>query len=245
MNRTIDAKVFFLQPGSSDLPRIEELIEKESCEAFILEDPNLAKTLILQLDKSILVIDATTYTHHETLNNFLNSIIESCGDKLFKVFVIEPLEGIISHHKVYILKRDQINDNQKILEVLDEMSLWGMRKYLRFGSQNSRIAFFRMKSGSQWRTGVIHDISASGMSCSFDRYLDIDVNEQSSSIELCIKDKIFKLEGNFLIRRTFKQGNMFVLVFSRKRGRGNIHRLNSIIYKLTREQVLEKIEKLV
>lgn len=245
MNQTIDAKVFFLQPGTGDRERIEKLIEIEACEIFILHNPEIVSKLIAQLDKSILIIDRETFEYHEDLSSYIDSLIDLCGSKLFKVIAVDTTLSLPQRDSVYMIDRERADNDKEILKIIEELGLWGLRKYIRFGSQNSRIAFFRMKFYTEWRTGVIHDISASGMSCSFDRFVDIDVSDKSSVIEICIKETIFRFKGNFLIRRTFKNSNMFVLVFSRKRGRGGMKNLNSIIYKLTREQVLDKIEKLV
>ncbi|MBN2657094.1 MAG: hypothetical protein JXR86_08545 [Spirochaetales bacterium] len=245
MTRTIDARIFFLLPDIRDHKRIEQLVQQEICEAFILNEPALVKKILLQQDKSILLIDYNTFPDRSGLEEYCREIIGECGDHLLRVCIVgSESQQDNRNPKVLYLSREEADDNEKLKSVVDELNIWGLRNYIRFGSHNSRIAVFRMKFFQSWRTGVIHDISASGMSCSFDRHDDIDVTGNSTIIEIIIHEQIFRLEGNFLIRRTFKNSNMFVLVFSSRRGGGNLKKLNSIIFKLTRQQVLEKIEKL-
>lgn len=245
MNKTVDAKVFFLSPSEKDRKRIENLIGNELCEAFVIEDPSLSLKLLPRLEKCILVIDSETYGGETPLERYVPELVEACGIELIRVFVVADNRLDFNHEKVYVLDRATAGNNEKIISLIDELQIWGERSYIRFGNHTSRIAYFRMKFGSQWRTGVIHDISASGMSCSFDRFEDIDVVENSTAIELRINESIFQMTGNFLIRRTFKTSNTFVIVFSSRRGAGYIKSLNSLIFKLARDQILRKMEKLV
>lgn len=244
MSRTIDARIFYLLPNARDKERIDGLTERELCESFVLTKPEIVKSILMQQDKSILIVDSETFPQKENLDEFAERIVDECGDKIIRLFIIGSGETTPDTDKIVRLDRKTADNDESIKNIVSKLNVWGMRSYIRFGNQHSRIAFFRMKFTDIWRTGVIHDISASGMSCSFDRHGDIDVTEKSSSIELCIKDKIFRLSGNFLLRRTFKNSNMFVLVFSVRRNMESIQQLNSIIFKLTREQVQEKIEKL-
>ncbi|MBB6479141.1 hypothetical protein [Spirochaeta isovalerica] len=245
MTRTIDARIFFLLPGESDRIRINQLVEREICESFILEEPGLVKKILLQQDKSILLIDYSTFPDCYKIEPYCREIIDICGEHLIRIFIVDSESRVPPFdRKISFLTRKESEDKDRMKSIVDDLNIWGLRSYIRFGSHNSRIAVFRMKIHQNWRTGVIHDISASGMSCSFDRHDDIDVSGKSTTIEIIIREQIFSLEGNFLIRRTFKNTNMFVLVFSSRRGGGNLNKLNSIIFKLTRQQVLEKIEKL-
>jgi len=245
MIKSIDARFFFLLPSDQDRERINQFVKREICELFILDNVSQVKPLLVHQDKSILILDYFTFPEELTLDTFCSDILATCGEKLLRVFIVgTPPEKAFKRKEVSHLSRNEVMDNQQLKSIIDEMNIWGLRSYIRFGSQNSRIAVFRMKFIQGWRTGVIHDISASGMSCSFDRYDDIDVSDKSSTIEIIINEQKFSLEGNFLLRRTFKNSNMFVLVFSSRRGGINIVKLNSIIFTLTRQDVLEKIEKL-
>lgn len=245
MNKTIDARIFFLLPSESDKERINLLVENEISESFILTNPSLVVNVIKLQDKSILFIDTETYPDKTKILSYCLHVIESCGDKLIRILIVNDVElKEKKHEKITFLTRKEADDNQRLTEIVNEMGLWGLRNYIRFGSHKSRIAVFRMWSVNHWRTGVIHDISVSGMSCSFDRYNDIEVSDRSTIIEIIIHEHIFKLNGNFLIRRTFKNNNMFVICFASRRGGTNLKKLNSIIFGLMRQQVLDKIEKL-
>lgn len=244
MHKTIDAKILFINPSASDRERINSLISGELCEAFILDDLELATKLISSLDKSILVIDERTFPGDKPAGQVLESLFGCCGDRLLKIFTIGTFSDLPENGKIYRVDTPTVLNDDKILAIIDELGLWGSRSYIRFGDHNSRVAFFRMRFGNFWRTGVIHDISASGMSCSFDRFDDIEVEEKSTEIEIYIRESIFRLKGNFLLRRSFKKSNTFVIVFSDRRSGTHINKLNSIIYNLTREQVLTIMEKL-
>lgn len=246
MNKTIDAKFFILAPNEEDRIRINKLVEDELCEMYILDNHEIIIPLLSQLDKCILVIDRNTASQMSGFpESMLIDIIQACGEALISIIIVGTPENLPEHEKIYSYRESYLKNNQNILNIIDDLNIWGHRHYIRFGNKESRIAFFRMKFAGNWRTGVIHDISASGMSCSFDKYYDIEIDEHTTAIELCIKDKIFHLTGSFLIRRTFKNSNMFVLIFSRKRSNDNIQSLNSIIYHLTRDHILELIGKLV
>jgi len=245
MLKIIDAKIFVLSPDSQSRKRIETVISKEKSEVYILENHTIIKPLLMQYDKNILVIDIDNSQLTRDLNDYVLDIITSVQNKLIKIIIVGDCGQFIKNEKVLYLDRSEIIRDENILSIIDDLNIWGQRNFIRFGSHISRIAYFRMKFKESWRTGVIHDISASGMSCSFDKYSEINLDENSTSIEICIKEKIFSLSGSFLIRRTFKNSNMFVIVFSRKRSSENIKSLNSIIYNLSREDVLDNVRKLV
>ena len=245
MDKTIDAKIFVVSPGNENRKRILSLIERELCEIYIIEDYRIILPLISQLEKSIVILDFNTLEKSVDINGFLKELLLGSDLKLNKILTVDSPPNLISDNKIMNYDSEYIRSDDNVLAIVNELNLWGQRNYIRFGSKDSRIAVFRMKIKNNWRTGVIHDISASGMSCSFDKHSDIEIDELSTDIELYIKDRIFSLTGSFLIRRTFKTKNLFVLIFSRKKSQENIRNLNSILYKLTMEYISEKIRKLV
>jgi len=245
MLRIIDAKIFVLSTDSQSRNRINAVIKKENNEVYILENHAIVKSLLMQFVKNILVIDIDNFLLSQDLNEYVQDVISSLQEKLIKIIIVGNCAQNIKNEKILYLDSSDIISDDNVLSIIDNLNIWGPRNFIRFGSSVSRIAYFRMKFKHNWRTGVIHDISASGMSCSFDKHCEINPDENSSSIEICIKEKIFSLSGSFLIRRTFKNSNMFVIVFSRKRSPENIRNLNSIIYNLSREAVLDKVRKLV
>jgi len=245
MNKTLDAKFFVVSPDDVTRKRIGSLVTRELCEIYIIENYRIIQSLISQLEKCILILDFNTLERSIDVNGFLQELLQTCGGKLIRILTVDPPPGIISHDKLINYESGFIRSDSNVLTIVNELNIWGQRNYIRFGNKNSRIAVFRMKIKNNWRTGVIHDISASGMSCSFDKHSDIEIDEHSTDIELNIEDRIFSLTGSFLIRRTFKTANLFILIFSRKRSKENIRSLNSIIYKLTTESIAEKIRKLV
>ena len=241
MNKTIDAKFFVLSPDDRSKDRIQKVICKEICEIYIVENILNIKSLLLRLDKIILVIDCNTFSDSENLDPFILDILSSCGDKLLYIISID-YSGYIDHYKLLSFKSDYLKSDKNVINEIDKLDIWGPRSYIRLGHKVSRTAFFRMKINNIWRTGVVHDISASGMSCSFDHHDEINIYEQTTAIEICIKERIFHLSGTFLIRRTFKNNNMFVLIFSQRKNRENIQNLNSVIYTLTRQSIIDLME---
>ncbi len=243
MNRTLDAKFLILSPNDQARIRLQELIDREYCEIYIINNVRIISPLLNQLEKVILVLNSAQIT--EDLKLFIGDLISEHDGKIIKIISVDAPENILTHDKILHCSSSYLQNDDNVIKLINELNVWGSRNYIRFGNSGSRIAFFRMKFRNSWRTGVIHDISASGMSCSFDKHNDIELNEMNTEIELCISDRIFSLTGKFLIRRSFKNNNMFVLVFSKKKASHNILSLNSIIYTLTRENTLKKIRKLV
>lgn len=245
MDRTLDAKFFVCTQNKESLTKIESLIQREFCEVYIINNYRILHSLFKHFEKLILVLDFNTVEFDSDISPFLQKLIEECSEKLIQIITVDAPEKLFIHKKIINYSFDFLNKNENILKIIADLNIWGHRNYIRFGNNGSRIAFFRINLDNQWRTGVIHDISALGMSCSFDKHNEIVPNEFDTDIELCIKDKIFSLTGKFLIRRTFKNTNMFVLVFSRKKSPKTIKSLNSIIYNLTLEHTRGKIRKLV
>lgn len=244
MNKVLDAKFFVLSPDEQNRAKIKNLIKKEICEIYILEKPELIKPIISRFKKSILVLSSHPEESSGNYTNFVLDLINSCAENLLKIIIIGDSGKKITHERILNLERNQLENNYEVMNIIDSLDIKGFRNYIRLGYKNSRIAFFRMNLNNEWRTGVIHDISAAGMSCSFDQHRDISPDENSRVIELSIKDRIFRLSGNFLIRRTFKNNNIFVIVFTRRNNMENIKSLKSIIYNLTREEVLDKIREI-
>ena len=245
MMKTIDAKFFILSPDRKSRDRIDSVISNEVCEIYSLENHEIVGDVLSQFDKSVLVLESSNINIKNQLNSFITGLIENYNKNIIKIIIVGTPDKILENEKFLYVELEDLISDENIYGIIEKLNIWGPRNYIRFGNKASRIAFFRMKIKNKWRTGVIHDISASGMSCSFDKHTDINIDENSTKIELCIKDKIFFLSGSFLIRRTFKNTNMFVLVFSRKRSNENIKNLNSIIFKLTRDYVEHKISKFV
>jgi uncharacterized protein YjgD (DUF1641 family) len=244
MTNSIDAKFFILSPDDKSKKRIEIVIEKEICEVYILENLKSVSEVISHFTKSILVVDCASFNSKSELRDYTSDLLNRFYENLINIIIICDTAEEYENEKIMYLRRDQISNDEDILKLIHKMDIEGERKYIRLGHKDSRIAFFRMKLQNKWRTGVIHDLSASGMSCSFDKHHEIFTDENDTIIEICITEKIFQLSGKFLLRRTFKNDNMFVLVFSRKKNMENINSLNSILYHLNRKKVLEKISKL-
>lgn len=244
MNENIDAKIFIISPDEKHRERVQKVIDDQRCEIYILEKDSSAKNIISHFKKSVLIVDAANYNNTENLQKFITDMLTISQEKLINIIIIDNPEGHISDSRVLSVERSLTDNEEYILQFIKDLNILGPRSYIRFGYKDSRIAFFRMKLMDKWRTGVIHDISASGMSCAFDKHQDIKMDENSTIIELSINDVIFRMTGSFLLRRTFKNDNMFVLVFSGRKNQEHITSLNSIIYSLSRKNVLKKIAEL-
>lgn len=245
MDRTLDAKFLILSPNESDRKRLNTLVEMEYCEIYIIENYKLIAPLVKQMEKVILVIDYNSVQIQGDFNLFIGELIDESADQIMKVIAVNAPENSSHHEKILYCNSQYLESDDNVIKLIQELNVWGQRNYIRFGNSLSRIAFFRIKLKDHWRTGVIHDISASGMSCSFDKYSDLELNELDTEIQLCISERIFSLTGKFLVRRSFKTNNIFVIVFSRKKTHETIRSLNSIVYALTRETTLNKIRKIV
>jgi len=90
---------------------------------------------------------------------------------------------------------------EPILNYLEEHDVQGHRHFVRFGSQFASIATFNFHSGDRLFAGIIHDLSSTGVSCTFKPEPEVLEHQQVDIFNLNISGYRISLSGSFASKR--------------------------------------------
>ena len=88
-----------------------------------------------------------------------------------------------------------------MLAYLEKIQARGPRHFVRFGSQLASIATFNFHYGDRLFAGVIHDVSSTGLSCTFKPEPDTPIPEEVEDLNLNIHGYRISLGGKFTLDR--------------------------------------------
>jgi hypothetical protein len=103
---------------------------------------------------------------------------------------------------------------EPILAYLEEISARGHRHYVRFGSQYASIATFNFHHEERLYAGVIHDLSSTGMSCTFKPEPENLGHMEVANLNLNIHGYCATLSGSFTSSRMVAGQIIHVFNFS-------------------------------
>ena len=117
----------------------------------------------------------------------------------------------------------------ELKKVFEELGGKGRRNFVRYGGNGENIASIVIPVKSDTLQGVVHDISASGLSCSFPQAMEIP-SKKELAVTLGIGGESIALTAFKILERKFNDDIIHVLKFSGGMPADRIEMLLNFIY---------------
>jgi hypothetical protein len=250
INSALGRKVFFLYPHSVfDEGLLLEIFDKEY-EIYVLKDHMHALSAIRKFPGSILFVNIDEGMKEPEWEKLIRSILDDQERHQTKIGILTYNQDNKLAEKYLIsigvqcgfirLNQGLVESKKIILTTLDANEARGRRRYVRARCTDPNKASFNIKRGTRIHPGIIHDISAAGMTYSFHSELFLNVNEHLDDIQLKLRGSLCQITGAF--KGEVREGTprnllMFDLPLKEETA-GKIHRF---IFRSLQEEMMEII----
>ena len=206
-------KIFLLYPDEA-LRAVFHGELRNSFTIYFMYDYEKIRSLAAYYPGSIIVLNL--------INNDLDWLPEELDSELSGMKE-EPPTIIILHDREepnwsfcsLSIKYNGNNDELRIRlrEAFEELGGRGRRNFVRYGGNQENIASIALSAESGIVQGIVHDISASGLSCSFPQNLDIP-SKKDFKVKLGLGSESIEIIASKILERKFNDDIIHVLKFS-------------------------------
>ena len=243
-------KVFFLHPSAFVQNTIIEPLIQQEFEVYLIKDETKILKILKKYPDSVVFacIDEVlspkqweewVAQHRATPSGEetrLGVISNTNNDDTRRLYV-ETLKvpcGFIS------IKSDKDKVIKALIEALSAVKAKGRRKYVRANTHHEAMTTINLPMGDSFVTGGIWDISVVGLSCAFDKELNMNKNAIFHDIQLKLQSSLVKVEGILYGSRTEEAETVYVFLFAPKTDATTKAKIRTFIQK--RIQALMDIE---
>lgn len=139
----------------------------------------------------------------------------------------EPSAELCVRLMKYHGKDQQLKD--ELMSVFTELGGRGRRNFVRYGGNEENIATIMFKTASEEASGTVHDISASGLSFSMSRGVDIRVGERLDA-KLSLGKYELSLSAVKILERNFSGDAIHIIKFDNQLSEETNSKLLQFIY---------------
>lgn len=216
-------KVFFLFPERLLAQGLIDKVVRNQYEAYVISNPEKIGPVMEAFPGSLFILDpqgaSCPNNWDDGLKNWLS--LKGIGDCRFYVVDLEQEEQFEladSSASVFSLSigADKVQNTGTILHILDESSAMGQRKFIRFGNFGVTIAECSIEVEGQLEEGFVHDISAAGLSCSFQKELKLARGTKIVSLITKLEGREFSFSGEVSLIRNIDGKPIYVIMFDRR-----------------------------
>lgn len=223
----IGKKIFFLFPSAVVQNRIiGELIQQEY-EVYIAKNKDNLKRVLRQYPDSIIFVDVNEHMAENEWEMWIRGIMDAPDTKDVSIGIVTSNENDQAKQKYQTTLKvpcgyTVINyDLEKIIghliSVLQEVGAKGRRKYIRAiidrVESNTSV---NLSIDGNYVNGRIKDISAVGISCTFENNLEIPKNTLLKDIQVRLQTHLLKAEGIVFGSRMEGTEKTYVILFTQR-----------------------------
>jgi hypothetical protein len=219
-------KIFFLYPTALMQNEIaKEFIQRE-LEVYIVRDYAKLRRILKKYPCSIVLVNIDSGIPEKDWEAWINSVLNdpATATIAFGILTAEN-NGVLAHKYIdlikvkcgyVVIKKDTKSAIIQLWDNLKKVEAWGRRKYIRVTSSNEALTTINLPHGNDFIKGVIKDISAAGLSCSFFEDPNIDKNTLISNIQIKLQSLILKAEGIVFGSRMDGLAKIYVIMFTQR-----------------------------
>lgn len=262
---SVGRKTFFISPPELVKTEIVPGMIAREFETYVLEDLEIIGPLFREFR------DVLIYVNLDDPDSWRESaMLELAGDDgpiaaIGGVATKAGLEQFSRYADLFALGLVDLNlgieqSAARIAASLKEHHAIGQRKFLRFGGSGQAIAHFSAVVNRLPVTGMVHDISAVGLSCSFDDDTGLGVGDIFSGLRIDIPGALPTMAGRINLKRDMPMGvggtapigagknlavaDIYVLMFDRRRKKMYAEAVHEFVYRSLQADLDRKIEGL-
>lgn len=120
----------------------------------------------------------------------------------------------------------------------------GRRNFVRYGGVGETVAGLRTVFEGREINGIVHDISASGLSCSFSEDPQIPISNETMEIALDLSGTVIELTALKILERDIDNQTIHVLQFDKSMTSGRLDELYRFIHESLDSKMDQFIKKL-
>ena len=120
----------------------------------------------------------------------------------------------------------------------------GRRNFVRYGGYGESVATIRVRTDGDFATGTVHDISASGLSCSFQENIELNASSGDIEIRLDLAGTGLTLKATKILERAMDGRLIHILQFERNMSEDKLDELSRFIHSSLDARMEEFINKL-
>lgn len=219
-------KVFFLNPPSVIQDEMISDILKNEYEVYMVRDANRTVRLMNKYPDSILFVNIDHNVKETNWEVWIRALMDDPATKNVRV-------GILTYNKDQALAEKYLMDmmvpcgfikltlglaesTEILLKALEANEAKGRRKFVRALIPDNTPAPFNVVIQGQTHTGKVIDISAVGMACLFDKYVNLKAHSVLESMQLRLKGSLCMVNGIVMGTRNEHGQLVYIIMFDPK-----------------------------
>jgi len=224
-NVIMGRKIFFLHPSATLQNTIISELFHQEYEVYVVKDHAALRRALHRYSNSVVFADIGEHLAErdweiwirgvmnapETKNTLIGIVSANSDEALQKKY----LNTIKVPCGYTVIKSDINNSIKSICEILKSVDAKGRRKYLRASTQADKTTINLPMNGT-FINGTIKDISAVGVSCTFERDPMLNKNALFKDIQIRLQGVLLKAEAIVFGSRMEDYQKIYVLLFTQR-----------------------------
>jgi hypothetical protein len=219
-------KIFFLHPSTIVQNEIVAELVQQEFEVYIARDHAALAKVLKRYPGSIVFADIDERMSEASWESWIRGIINNPetmqtaigilsvnGDELLARKYVNSIKVQCGYT---VIKADLNSVIRQLMEILKVMDAKGRRKYIRVVAGNEIATTINLPMNGTFVTGIIKDISAVGLSCSFAVDPELTKNTLFQNIQIKLQSMLLKIEGIVFGSRMDGPSKIYVILFTKR-----------------------------
>ena len=248
-------KVFFLYPPPVIREDLIEVIARNECEVYFIEDHQRSHKLLAQYPGAILFVNIDSALKEPIWEQYIRRMISHppAEDVRIGVLTGQNSEALARKYLIdigvqcgFVALKLEVEQSAKILlKTLEAAEAKGKRKHVRAHAGDT--ATFNVQDVST-AAGRVLDISAAGMACQFEGDTNFKVGHQFGDLQLILRGARTSTRAHVIaVRQGQRKGDprTYVMLFDhRTHGQRSVARIQSFVSYSLQQQMDEELARL-
>jgi hypothetical protein len=219
-------KVFFLYPQTLIQNEVSTDLIMQEFEVYTIRDHVALRRILKRYPDSIVFVNPDEKISEKEWDAWIQSVMTDPDTAEVGIGILSSTTSDEIKHKYLTqikvtcgfihVSTDLKKLILQITEVLKKHNALGRRKYIRATSENEKMTTVNMPIDGHYVSGFIHDISATGFSCSFPEDPGLEKNSLVSNMQIKLQGTLMRAEGIVFGSRMDELMKIYVIVLTPK-----------------------------
>jgi hypothetical protein len=220
-------KIFFLYPSALIQNEIAWELVQQEYEIYHVRNHDGLRRALRRFPDSVVFINIDDGLSEKDWDSWIRMILADPALAQIKIGVLTTSGNEASLKKytfamklpcgyTVVDRSDILKTVKQLYNVLQAVDARGRRKYIRATSENEALTTINIPHNAEYYKGVIKDISAVGLSCSFHVDPDLDKNALCQDMQIKLQSTILKAEGIVFGSRMDGLSKIYVFLFTQR-----------------------------
>jgi hypothetical protein len=220
-------KIFFLNPTPFLQNEIGFELTQQEFEVYYVREHTNLKRVLKKFPESVVFVNLDSSLPEKEWEGWIRHILADPATTRTRFGVLSDLHNDQYEQKymralklpcgyTVLSKSDPQKSVKQLIAALLSVDARGRRKYVRAASENDTQMTINIPHDSFYLKGVIKDISAVGISCTFQVDPELDKNTLCKDMQLKLQSTILKAEGIVFGSRPDGLSKIYVFLFTQR-----------------------------